>query len=466
MADCQLFGLHPAGHHATSIVLHALNAALLFLLLYQATGFRLRSLFVAALFALHPLNVETVAWVAERKSILSMLFSLCTIALYGWYTRSPRPSRYLAVAAAFALALLSKPMAVTLPVVLLLLDYWPLNRISFGKPSPGQPRTPLSRLLLEKLPLFLMTAVSCVITIVAQKHGEAISTVERLPIAQRLENTALAYATYIRRMFWPSDLAYFYPHRGSAVSALHAALAALLLLAITALVWRFRQRRHLVFGWLFFLITLLPVIGILQVGLQSMADRYAYVPLIGLFIAVAWELTNAASRLRLPASFQAVAALVIVALAAGCTMVTEGYWQSSLTLFTRAHNVTSPPSLFVETNLAGALSDEGRFREALVYYRNAESLAPTVFATHYNLAYTLARLGDHAAAITEFQQALRYANTPAQQARALNSLGIAALNLGDNRQALAAFTQLLSLQPQNAEARARIAELQNSPPAR
>ncbi len=462
MGDCQLYGLNPAGHHATSIVLHALNAVLLFLLLYRATGVRGRSLMVAALFALHPINVETVAWVSERKSVLSMFFSLCTIGCYGWYVNALRETRrvpwgrYLTMVAAFALALLAKPMAVTLPLVLLLLDYWPLGRISLAACERPQLRSRGLRLLWEKAPLFLLSAVFSAIAVLTQKRGGAVSSVAGVPMSQRLENAALAYVGYIRKMIWPSDLAYFYPHRGAATSAWMALLAAFLLVAMSLAVYRRRARRELVFGWLFFLITLLPVIGIVQIGLQSMADHFAYIPLIGLFIAVVWGLARAADQLYLPSGIQCGIALVLVVLAGVCTMITVGYWQSSVTLFTRAHEVTSPPNVYIETNLAGALSDEGRLGEALICYRRAEKLAPNIFATHYNLGYTLARGGDYAGAVDEFHEALRYTDNPASRARALNSLGIAYLNLNDKPQALAAFTQLLALQPNNGEVQARI----------
>ena len=449
MSDCQLFGVHPAGHHATSIVLHALNAVLLFLLLQKGTGFRWRSLLVAALFALHPLNVETVAWVAERKSLLSMLFSLCTIGLYGWYARAPRWWKYLAVVAGFALALLSKPMAVTLPVVLLLLDYWPLGRLWSGADAPGWGRQAL-KLVTEKAPLFLMSVVSSWITILAQKRGGAMSSVTTLPIPQRLENAAVSYVQYIRRMFWPNDLSYFYPHSGQGLPLWKASVAAMVLLSISMLVYRFRQHRQLVFGWVLFIVTLLPVIGIVQVGLQSMADRYAYIPLIGLFIAAIWELADVSRKLRVPAFGQAIVALVLVALAANCTLETEKYWRNNLTLFSRAHDVTPTPNLYIETNLAAALNDEGRTTEALVHFRNAESIAPNTFTSHYNVGYLLASAGDNAGAVKEFQDALRFSRGPANKIRALNGLGIAFLNLGDNQQAVRTFTELIAIQPDSA----------------
>jgi Flp pilus assembly protein TadD len=454
MLDCQLFGVHPAGHHATSIVLHALNAVLLFLLLQKATGFRWRSLLVAGLFAFHPLNVETVAWVAERKSLLSMLFSLATIGLYGWYARAPDWWRYLAVMAGLALALLSKPMAVTLPVILLLLDYWPLGRLGPGANGAGAGRQAL-KLVLEKTPLFLMSLASSWITVVAQKRGEAVSSIASLPISARLENTAVAYATYLRRMVWPNDLSYFYPHPGSHLPLWKVSAAVVVLLSISMLVYRFRQRRYLVFGWVLFLVTLLPVIGIVQVGSQSMADRYAYIPLIGLFIAAVWELAELSGRLGVPVAGQAGAALVLLAAAATCTAATERYWHDNVTLFSRAHDVTPTPDLEIETNLAAALNDEGRTSEALVHFRNVESMAPNTFTAHYNVGYLLAGAGDNPGAVKEFQDALRFARQPANRARALNSLGIAYLNLGESPQAIQTFTELIAIQPDNAASLAR-----------
>jgi len=282
MADCQFFGLNPTGHHAVSVLLHAINAVLLFLLLNKATGFRWRSLCVAGLFALHPLNVETVAWISERKSLLSMLFSLIAVACYGWYVRTPEPARaqkcrrYLAVAFFFALALLSKPMAVTLPLVLLIVDYWPFERL----PVPCSTNdlrlvwNRLGKLLVEKIPLFAMSIASSWITVVAQHRGQAMTSNAVLTLKERVGNAMVSYAKYIGKMFWPNGLSYYYPHPGSRLTLWAILAATALLLTITATVWRYRERRHLVFGWKFFVVTLLPVIGIVQVGLQAMADRY------------------------------------------------------------------------------------------------------------------------------------------------------------------------------------------------
>ena len=268
MADCQVFGLNPGGHHAVSVLLHAVNAVLLFLLLEKATAFRWRSLCTAALFALHPLNVETVAWISERKSLLSMLFSLLAVGCYGWYAgasegnHATKIKRYLAVVFFFALALLSKPMAVTLPIVLLMIDYWPLERMPV--PFSGASQVPflkqLAALTLEKVPLLLMSAASAWVTVIAQRRGHAMSSVAVLTARLRIENAIVSYAKYIGKMFWPSGLSYYYPHPGDRLPDWQVLAAGLLLMAMTALLWNFRARRHFVFVLKFYVVTLLPVI--------------------------------------------------------------------------------------------------------------------------------------------------------------------------------------------------------------
>ena len=450
MADVQFFGLSPAGHHATSILLHAINAVFLFLLLRRGTGYTWRSLLVAALFALHPLNVENVAWIAERKSLLCMFFSLATVACYGRYVAAPTQKRYLAVVIAFALALMSKPMAVTLPVLLLLLDYWPLDRVREGEPYRPQ----FFRLLREKLSLFLMSFASSLITIDAQKQGHAVSDLVHLPFSERLANAAVATVTYARRSFWPNDLSYFYPHPGASLAAWRVVAAIVLLIAVTYVVIRFRERRHLLVGWFLFLVALLPVIGILQVGIQAMADRYAYLPTIGIFIIIVWELADLIARLRISTAISATLAIAALASLAATTISTEHYWRDSLTLFTRAHAVARIPNSYIETNYAAALLDHHRDAEALEHFRAAEKLAPNDFIPHYNVGYLLAQQNDFRGAATEYEEALRCAKLPSSQARALYSLGIAYLNLGDRRQAADAFNRLLQIQPDNQQARA------------
>ncbi len=462
MADCQFFGLNATGHHAVSVVLHAINAVLLFLLLNRATGFRWRSFCVAALFALHPLNVETVAWVSERKSLLSMLFSLLAVACYGWYARTPEPAhaqkrlRYLAVVFFFALALLSKPMAVTLPLVLLILDYWPLERlpVPFSASHTRPVWRRLGKLLIEKIPLFAMSIASSWITVVAQHRGQAMTSTAAVTLKERLGNAIVSYAKYIGKMFCPSGLSYYYPHPGNRLAAWEILAAAILLLAISALVWRYRERRHLVFGWKLFVVTLLPVIGIVQVGLQAMADRYAYIPLIGLFVMIVWELSEAAERWHVPEAAQAtVAALAAVALAA-VTVINTGYWHDSVTLCTHAREVIPFANTRIETNLGAALLDTGHAAEAIEHFKIAESLAPDMFIPRFNIGYALAQGGNNSGAVPELQEAVRTAATAEEKTRALNSLAVAYMDLGENQQAVQAFSRLLEMQADSLAGRA------------
>jgi len=448
MADCQIFGLNAAGHHFTNVLLQALNATLLFWLLYRATNFRWRSFLVAALFAVHPLNVQTVAWVAERKSLLCMLFSLVTVACYGQYARAPGVRRYLAVAGCFTLALLSKPMAVTLPIILLLLDYWPLQRL----PSPGEPAGErfskrFGALLLEKVPLLAMSGVSSWITVAAQREGHALSTMVTVPLQQRLENAVWSYARYVGKMFWPSRLAYIYPHPGNSLRVWQITAAGLLLIAVTILVWRFRERRHLVFGWGLFLIGLLPVIGIVQVGLQAMADRYAYLPLIGLFVMLVWEASAAASRWHVPNIVQTGATAGVVTALAVAAFINVGYWRNDLTLFRHAHEATSPPYFQIEINLGAALTDQGQREDALRAFRTAERLGPDLFTPHFNIGYLLAQAGDNNGAVPELREAVRCSINAKEKARALNNLAALYLEMGNNEQATDAFSEFIQLQP-------------------
>jgi hypothetical protein len=311
--DCQLYGLNPVGHHITNVVFHVINVLLLFLLLTRATGAIGRSALVAALFALHPLNVESVAWVAERKNVLSMLFFFLAIGAYGWYAIKPSLRRYGLMVAMFALGLAAKPAVITFPLVLLLLDYWPLRRVNTwarprlgpnrrkkqAGPAGGQGWGPTletspaswSQLVVEKLPLLVLSAGSAVITIVAQKAGGTVRSLEVFSLSVRLQNALYAYAMYVWKAFWPTRLTVLYPHPGPTLSGLQLGLAAAFLGAVSLLVWKQRvSRAYLITGWLWYLGTLVPVIGLIQVGQQAMADRYAYIPLIGVFVMLVWGL--------------------------------------------------------------------------------------------------------------------------------------------------------------------------------
>ena len=339
--DYQLFALNPAGHHLDSVLLHALNAVVLFLLLVWVTKRVGPSLLVAALFALHPLNVESVAWVAERKNVLSTLFFFLAIGGYGWYAQKPDWRRYLLVAALFAAGLMAKPMVITLPFVLLLLDYWPLGRTAGSPPSAlSTPQLTESRLLLEKIPLLVLSAASAWITLIAQRT--AARTFEEFPLAIRIENAIVAYGLYLWKMLWPARLA-FYPHSAIALAAWQWILSALVLISVTAFVVTFRRKRYLPVGWFWFLGTLVPVIGLVQVGGASMADRYAYIPLIGIFIMITWGFADLAETEKIGAVWRVMPVLCAL-MALGCVTHRQmSYWESDYDLWLHAAAVAESP---------------------------------------------------------------------------------------------------------------------------
>jgi len=329
--DYQLFVLNPAGHHLDSVLIHALNAMLLFLLLVWVTKRVGPSLLVAALFALHPLNVESVAWVAERKNVLSTLFFILTIGAYVRYTQKPELRRYLLVAAVFAAGLMAKPMVITLPFVLLLLDYWPLGRTPGSRSSAVRvPQSAVSKLLLEKIPLLFLSAASAWITLKAQRV--AVRTFEDLPLGIRIENAVVAYGLYLWKMLWPARLA-FYPHPVIGLPVWQWILSALVLISATAVVVRFRRKRYLPVGWFWFLGTLIPVIGLVQVGEYAMADRYAYVPLIGIFVMIVWSLADLAEAKKVRAVWLVIPALSVLTALGFATSRQMGYWESDYELW-------------------------------------------------------------------------------------------------------------------------------------
>ncbi len=447
MVDCQLFGLNPGPHHLVNVALHAANVLLLFWLLQRGTGAVWRSFFVAALFAIHPLNVETVAWVAQRKSLLSTLFSLLTIAVYGRYARGPDWKKYLVVVAAFSLALMSKPMAVSLPFVLLLLDYWPLERyedLSF--------RRKWMRLSIEKIPLLLMSAASSAVTMVAQRSGGAVTDISALPLSARLGNAIVSYVAYIGKTVWPSKLSVFYPHPEQSLSWSDIIVAAVVLVAITMTVFYFRRARYLVMGWLFFVVTLIPVIGIVQVGRQAMADRYAYVPCIGLFIIIAWGLSDIAYATGIPRVVPAVAALCLILAFAAATVQYLPYWQNGVKLLTRAAVVAGRPDSAIEEALADALVSAGRYDEAYRHYGETCVLRPGYALCHYNMAEFLFSRHQLRDALEQYQLA---GSLTASQEVALSCLinsGEILLDLGDYETAQMRLAAALRIDPNNSAA--------------
>jgi protein O-mannosyl-transferase len=358
--DYQLFALNPAGHHLDSVLIHALDAALLFLLLAWVTKRAGPSLLVAALFALHPINVESVAWVAERKNVLSTLFFLLAIGAYAWYAKKPDWRRYLLVVALFAAGLMAKPMVITLPFVLLLLDYWPLDRTpqntahsaASSASAYGAPRRPYSVLLIEKLPLLLLSAASAWITLKAQRG--AVRNLEEFPFAIRVENAIVAYGMYLWKMLWPGRLA-FYSHSVIALLAWQWILSALVLAGITVLVVIFRSQRYLLVGWFWFLGTLVPVIGLVQVGEASMADRYAYISLIGIFVMIAWGLDDLAATMKIPKLWRVIPALCVLTALGFATSRQLSYWDSEYDVWSHTVSVTDDP--FAHNAVGAALMD-------------------------------------------------------------------------------------------------------------
>ena len=437
MLDVQSFGLGAAGHHAQSILWHALNVVLLFLLLAKATGFVGRSALVAGLFAVHPLNVESVAWVAERKTVLCTFFLLLALAAYGWYAKKPRVGRYLLVALFFALALMAKPMAITLPFMLLLVDFWPLRRF---------PRTSLSKLVLEKIPLLALSSASAAITLYAQRAGGAVGLIEALPLAMRVKNAIYSYLIYVEKTVWPSRLAVFYPHPEGSLALWRVIVAAAVLAAITALFWHFRERRYLLAGWLWFLGTLIPVIGIVQVGRQAWADRYAYFPVWGLLVIAVWLLAEAAARIKLSLAAQVAIASAVLLGYSVAAHIQMGYWRDSYSLFT--HAIQAPDANPVaEGNLGSALIDMQRPELAVPHLERAIQLMPTLAAAHYNLGILLQRQNELDRALQEYQLALKYASDEREAAQTHNNLGVLFKQLGRRDEAITEFTYAIALNP-------------------
>jgi Tfp pilus assembly protein PilF len=448
MADVQFFGTKPRGHHVVSVVLHALNGVLLFFVLRRATGCRyvLRSAVVAALFAWHPLNVECVAWVAERKSLLSMLFLLLVLAAYGWYANRRSVARYAVVALLFALGLAAKPMIVTLPLLLLVWDYWPLQGLA-SESATQDARPTLFSLVAEKGPLFAMSAASSWITLYAQRSGGALGNTELLPLSQRLENAVYSYAVYLGKGVWPAGLAVFYPHPEGSLSMGKVLATALLLLAITALAWRYRERhRYLLTGWLWYLVAMIPMIGIVQVGRQAMADRYAYLPFVGLFVVAVWGCAELFAGLKLSGFVQATIAAAVLVLYASMAFLQINYWHNSYSLFSHTLEVTSHNGI-AEDNLGTALMEMGRPDLAQPHFEAAAEFIPRLSTAHYNLGVLQQQQNHPDAARREYELALKYSSDATAAAQTHNNLGFLLLERNDPKGAADQFTAALQINP-------------------
>lgn len=440
-ADWQLFGSHPAGHHLVSLALHVINTILLLIVFWKMTGSIWKSAFVAAVFGLHPLRVESVAWIAERKDVLSGLFWMLTMLAYARYAERPRRLRYLAVAAALALGLMSKPMLVSLPLALLLLDLWPLGRSA--KPG-GWPR-----LVREKWPLFALAAASCVVTFIVQRHGGAVRTVEQYPLGERVCNALVSYLTYMWKMIWPADLAILYPHPENTLPIWLVALSGIVLAGITyAAILARRTRPYVTVGWFWYLITLAPVIGIVQVGQQAMADRYAYIPLIGLSVIVAWGLPELLRSVRRRNSLLAAGAAVVLVSLAIATWTQVGHWRNSIVLLRHAVKVTSGAPL-VRYCLGDAFKDARRYNEALAEFDKALAVDPHLTPARLGAATALEITGRRGEAQKRLWEAVRF---DSNSAIAHNSLGQMLLQERRFDDAIRQFQTAIRLEPGHAQA--------------
>ena len=449
MLDCQLHGLNAGWHHFTNVLLHCLAVVLLFVALERMTGALWRSAFVSAVFAVHPLHVESVAWIAERKDVLSAVFFMVTLLAYFHYTRSPSIGRYLIVAIVFALGLMSKPMLVTLPFVLLLLDYWPLGRFDAHRPNTGRQ---VLQLVMEKIPLIALSAVSSLITFLAQRG--AIGWTEQLPMSERITNAFVAYVIYIRQMFWPTELAVFYPHPENRLPIWEVSLALIILVGIMAAAFVLRKRApYLVTGWLWYLGMLVPVIGLLQVGWQGHADRYTYLPQIGLYIAVTWALTDLIRSWRFQRTALSAAALIVIGALSWRGWLQTSYWRDSETLFTHALAVTSNNDVALN-NLGIIFLDKGKLDDAIFKLQAAIDLRPENAPAHDNLAKALLKKGQVAEAMVHYRKFLELESANVE---ARNTLGTALIQQGHIREAIDQWQEVLALQPENGNAASNLA---------
>lgn len=427
--DCQLFGLNAGRHHLTSLLIHIVNVVLLFILLKRVTGERVLSFLVAALFAVHPFNVESVAWVAERKNVLSTFFFLATLAGYGWYARLPNWKRYLAVAALFAGGLAAKPMLVTLPAVLLLLDYWPLQRWEKMPVSASfsVPQTSAVRLLFEKIPLLLLSIASAMITLIAQKAGGALPV---FPLSVRIETALLGYALYLVKAFWPSSFSIYYPDPFNPFYNMHpnqadyllVVVGALFLVSGSSLAWRYRRERpYFIVGWLWYVGTLVPVIGIVKAGDQAIADRYAYVPLIGVFVSVVWALSEWVPKHKIGPRRLLAAATVVLATLSVLSFIQVRYWRGAFDLFLHALNVTQDN--FIANDKIGNLLYKQSNPECFRYYEEAARIDPIDPLSHEAMAGLADEQGRYEDARKAYDVVIRYSKDP-------QVLGLAYANLG------------------------------------
>jgi protein O-mannosyl-transferase len=453
--DCQLFGLNPTGHHYVSLVFHAANAVLLFLILEEGTALAWPSLIVSAIFALHPVNVESVAWAAERKNVLSMFFFLLAMLVYGRYARRGGVGRYLAVNACFVLGMMSKSQIVTLPFVLLLWDYWPLKRM-FGQSqrSPGHPPDPtpqFSFLLIEKIPLFAIALAGSIVTMLAQRSGAAVRTLSEFSLKARLENVLVSYAKYLQLLVWPRHLAPLYPHPQHGIPLWHIVASSLVLLGLTAIVlWR-RERRYLVMGWLWYLGVLVPMIGIVQVGDQALADRYLYIPMIGILIAVVWFVWELISENAFSKVWIAIPATTILVALGALTYHQLGYWKDGETIWRYTLSVTE--GNYVAHEMLGLVYlEQGRQEESISELLKGEPLHSYPMKEVFGLGGYVQRYGHLQDAARLYAEVARKATDADLRSAALSRIGIIDAQTKDYVQAEANYQHAIEIDPKNVDA--------------
>ena len=417
--DYQLYGSHAKGHHLTSLFLHIANALILFIVLSRMTGKLWQSGFVAAMFAFHPLNVESVAWAAERKNVLSTLFWLITMWAYIHYAEKPTIKSYGLVFLFFTLGLMSKSMLVTLPFALLLLDYWPLRRLKFGQErgnneifeNNSAKKSETLRLVLEKIPLFLLAIGVSIVTFIVQKNFGNMNYIENLTFSTRLTNAMVSYLDYLGKMIWPSGLSLLYPHAGNTLAVWKGILCGMALVGITIISIRLiRKAPYFAVGWFWYLGTLVPVIGIVQVGGQAMADRYTYIPLIGIFIIIAWGLPELIAEWCYKEKVLSVSAGIIIFTLLITTWKQVSHWKNSITIFKHAIRVTDkkyPTLAVIHNNLGIALFADGKNEEAISHYKMAIKLNPNYTNAHYNLGIVLVQKGEMKEAVHHFRETVR-----------------------------------------------------------
>ena len=472
--DVQMYDLTPGGHHQTSMLLHALNAALLFWVLLRATGYAGRSFMVAAWFAVHPVNVESVVWIAERKTVLSMTFFLLALGAWRWYAAKPHVLRYAVVALLFALGLMAKPQIIAFPFVLLLWDYWPLGRFAL-RSSPfalrqnsatelsGEKRTAHSEqrppgtqlpqksfraLLLEKLPLLAIAAASAAITMQAQRASGAVLSLGATPLSIRLSNGLVSYVKYLLNAFWPTGLAPMYPHPGDSLRAWQVYGALLILLTITLLVVERRGRPYLLVGWLWFLGTLVPMIGLVHVGNQAMADRYAYLPFIGLFLLVCWGVSDLAERRHVPVILLRCGGMIVLLVLAVVTHHQLAYWNDNVTLWT--HSIEASTDNYVaHDNLALLLIDRGQTEEAMQHFQAALAIYPSDPTSNLQIAVYDHQHGRLQEAIARYDQMISITPDGPGRAELFSNKGLVYLDLRDNAGARENLDKAVAMDPHN-----------------